>query len=138
MKEYDISDLGQFIGSRIKSVEFKPQVMGEIDSIFITLHDDSVLRLYDDGQSCCEHRYMEVQSDLQWFENAMFLDAKVVSVHSTDEDDYGFTEVHVLNIFTSVGVIVVVNYNSHNGYYGGFSMRAFHYMPGEKKEKDSV
>lgn len=36
----------------------------------------------------------------------------------------GGAESQFLMIRTSLGVFTVVNYNEHNGYYGGFALRA--------------
>lgn len=89
-----------------------------------TFTDGSRMSLFDDGQSCCETRYMTTDDDLAGFVGAVLLDAEVANapdVASSSEEEH---EVAFLKVKTSRGVFTVETHNEHNGYYGGFSIRA--------------
>ena len=93
------------------------------DALRIKFTDETGIYFYDDGQSCCEHRYMVCDDDLLSF-SAATLDAAELADAPEVEDEYGEVhEVQFLRVSTSKGVIVVSNHNEHNGYYGGFSIR---------------
>ncbi len=81
------------------------------------------MALYDDGQSCCEHRYMHSDDDLQHHVGATLQGANIKSAPNV-EDEYGEHEVAFLEVITSKGSFVVETHNEHNGYYGGFSICA--------------
>lgn len=95
----------------------------------ITLKDDTLslysgeekISFWDNGQSCCESRYMVCDDKLEEFVGATFLGAEVADGSETS-GGYDCHEVQFLRINTSKGDIVVSNHNEHNGYYGGFSL----------------
>ena len=93
------------------------------DELQFTFADGSKIGLYDDGQSCCEDRYMTTDDELKDFAGSVLLDAEVSEAPSI-EDEYGEHEVQFLNIKTSIGVFTMESHNEHNGYYGGFAIRA--------------
>ncbi|MDC6673798.1 hypothetical protein OEZ80_25875, partial [Leclercia adecarboxylata] len=79
------------------------------------------LVIRDDGQSCCESRYMSTDDDLSSFVGATFLGCEIEDgPHEADDPDH---ETQFLIVSTSLGKFTVVNHNEHNGYYGGFSIR---------------
>lgn len=86
--------------------------------------DSFGMYLYDDGQDCCETRYMSTDDNLTEFCNAKLLDIELK--HAPDqEDEYGDPiEIQFLDIKTDKGVFQVANYNNHNGYYSGFDLIA--------------
>jgi hypothetical protein len=84
--------------------------------------DGSRLTLKDDGQWCCERRYMQTDDDLPYYVGATFLGVEVRDGGST-EGEYGDThEIKFLVITTNRGTFSMANHNEHNGYYGGFSI----------------
>ena len=84
--------------------------------------DGTKVAIEDDGQSCCESRYMRTDDDIQPFVGAQFLGAEVRDApHEADDEDH---EVQFLVINTSQGSFTIANHNVHNGYYGGFALRA--------------
>lgn len=97
----------------------------EDDRLKFTFVDDSVMSLFDDGQSCCERRYMHTDDDLSHYVGATLQDAEVREGPS-ESGEYGDAKDSAfLIVTTSKGQFTVVNYNVHNGYYGGFAIRAF-------------
>lgn len=94
------------------------------DEVKITLEDGSVLTLHDDGQSCCETRYLTTDDDARGFLATHFLDVFRSDIEVTN-DEYGDPhEITFLRIQFGCGTLVVSAHNEHNGYYGGFSIRA--------------
>lgn len=97
--------------------------LGEDDILHFVFEDDAKLKLFDDGQSCCEHRYMHTDDDLDYFIGTKFLDAEIRSAPN-EPDEWGEHEVQFLIVSTSGGEFTMVTHNEHNGYYGGFLIRA--------------
>lgn len=93
------------------------------DELVFQFSDGTKLTLYDGGQSCCEHRYMTTDDQLYNFIGAYLLGMKIVS--AAEVPSYGDChEIQFLNISTSEGLIQMKSHNEHNGYYGGFCIRA--------------
>lgn len=86
--------------------------------------DGSKLTLFDDGQSCCEHRYMVCDDDLAKFVGRKLTDFELAD-GPTMEDCGEPHEVQFLKVYTSRGSFTVSNHNEHNGYYGGFWIVAY-------------
>ena len=87
--------------------------------------DGSALLIYDDGRSCCESRWMHTDDNLSDFVGAVFLGAEVRDGPEEEGGEYDeYKESQFLVISTSIGQFTVINYNEHNGYYGGFWMVA--------------
>ena len=108
------------IGRTIASVVLDPEGDGALK---LTFTDGSSLRLYDDGRSCCESRYLTCDDDLSAFTGDTLMGAEVSEVTSV-EGKWDVHEQAFLRVKTNRGVIVATTHNEHNGYYGGFSMRA--------------
>jgi hypothetical protein len=85
--------------------------------------DGSKLDVWDDGQSCCEHRYMATGDRLSDYVGAVLEGFEIKSA-PCEEDQYGEHEVQFMDVRTSKGVFQMANHNEHNGYYGGFYMKA--------------
>ena len=110
------------LNKEIKSLEIHSENWR--DSLNITFVDNSKLELYDDGQSCCEQRYMSTDDDLDYYIGSTLLGAEIKEGPYI-EDKYGeHHEQEFLIIKTSLGEFTIVNHNEHNGYYGGFSVKA--------------
>lgn len=98
--------------------------------LFVKLTDGRTLTIWDNGRSCCEHRYMVSDSQFDTFKGAKIIDIEIRD-GVTNEGGWETHETAFLNIRTSKGVIDAVTHNEHNGYYGGFSFAA------EVKEDDA-
>lgn len=92
-------------------------------ALVLTFEDDSKLTLSDEGQSCCEHRYLHCDDKLDEFIGGTFLGAEVKDAPSASSE-YGEHEICFLDVKTSKGVFQICAHNEHNGYYGGFLIRA--------------
>ena len=100
----------------------------EEEALLIRFTDDSALKLFDEGQQCCEQRYLRSDDDFRAVEGAQFLDAQVreaaESAFLVDTNNCGIHEVQFLVILTSLGELTISAHNEHNGYYGGFTLSA--------------
>jgi len=106
------------VGKRIKAIEV------DDDELRLAFEDGSRIKLFDDGQSCCERRYMTCDDDLSYYIGAQLLDAEIKDAPD-EEDEYGEVhEVQFLEVKTSKGSFTVASHNEHNGYYGGFWIKA--------------
>lgn len=109
------------VGKVIKDISLGENWRGA-SSLTILFEDGTGLVFLDDGQSCCENRYMSVDGDdLSEFVGAKYVEAFVRDAPDI-EDECGVHEVQFLEIRTSKGSITVSNHNEHNGYYGGFDI----------------
>jgi hypothetical protein len=71
----------------------------------------------------CETRWMHTDDDLSVFVGSHFISAEV---RDGPEKRSGWVDIEsqFLLITTDLGTATIVNYNEHNGYYGGFWMAA--------------
>lgn len=126
MKGGSATALFKMIGKTITGVEMKD------DELFISFGSHGTLKLSDEGQSCCEHRYMTTDDKLEEYVGAALLNIEVKDVpipilerKSYDDDDYSIDEhdIQFVEISTTKGPLVLVTHNEHNGYYGGFDVQ---------------
>lgn len=91
------------------------------DTLILKFSDGTGIKLWDDGQSCCESRYMRTDDDLKHVVGGTFTGAELRDAPN-EEDEYGEHQVQFLVVNTSKGSFTVANHNEHNGYYGGFGV----------------
>jgi hypothetical protein len=104
------------IGKRIVALELSEEKLS------IALSDGSRVELFDDGQSCCESRYMRTDDSLSDFVGAELRGAEVREAANLAHE-WGDHEVQFLLVQTDKGDLTISAHNEHNGYYGGFSIR---------------
>jgi hypothetical protein len=94
------------------------------DALHFVFADGFKMRLADEGQSCCESRYMRTDDDLAYHVGATLVSAEVREA-PTITGQYGDPhEVAFLVVTTSKGAFTMSTHNEHNGYYGGFWIQA--------------
>lgn len=104
-----------FIGKEITGI-------AESDNVLvIDFSDNTYLRIYDNGQDCCEWRYMTCDDDFSSLYGQR-LDRVVEKNVDIRDGDGDVHEVTFLEIGTNFGFITVEFHNEHNGYYGGFNI----------------
>lgn len=92
------------------------------DDVRITFADGVTVRIWDNGRSCCENRYMTCDDSLSDL-NGKTLAEINVKPGSETRDDYAEHEIAFLEIKTTDGTSVsFTTHNEHNGYYGGFGL----------------
>ena len=116
-----IDPFKESLGKEIQSV-----ALMDGEQLRFTFTDGSSVGIQDEGQSCCESRYMvSNDDDLSGFKGSKLLGAELVAAAdyaSIDEDEVH--EVQFLNIITSAGTFQLASHNEHSGYYGGFDVLA--------------
>ena len=91
----------------------------------LTFEDGSRVFIMDNGQSCCESRYMSTDDDLSSMAGETLVSIEERQMAGSDDDDSGGRhDERALIITTDRAAYTIVNHNEHNGYYGGFSLEA--------------
>lgn len=79
----------------------------------LTFSDSVQVVIRDDGQSCCERRYMSTDDDLKSLVGATLqrIESKLGPKH---DEDYDVHETCFVEIGTDKGFVTLVNHNEHN------------------------
>jgi hypothetical protein len=117
---------GEYIAASVGKQIIKCELVKEYehDGLLLGFADGTGIELWDDGQSCCEDRYMHTDDALTEFVGTTFLGAEEREAPDVDDDTYGVHEVAFLVVKTSLGDFTIETHNEHNGYYGGFYLIA--------------
>lgn len=122
--EKTIETLREALDQPIENIELK-------DETLRIILGDKVLVIQDDGQSCCESRYMTTDDDLGYYAGSTLIDVGVAD-GPCGAGEYGDPhDQQFLNIKTSKGTFTMVTHVEHNGYYGGFWLKARFEAAGE-------
>ena len=111
-----------YYGRKIESAKL------EGDAIFLTFSDGVTIKIWDDGQSCCEIRYTTCDDDINSLAGGELRDISVSdglvsnSNKENDDNDWDSHEIAFLKIQTDKIAITAATHNNHNGYYGGFAL----------------
>lgn len=112
-------------GSKHSSQEYHGRTIKDawIDDnrLSIEFKDGTTIQVYDQGQSCCESRYMTTDDDVKDLIGTK-LKGIMIKDAPSQETDYGDHEVQFLEIQTNKNSVTFSNHNEHNGYYGGFGL----------------
>lgn len=109
------ADVSRYYGKVIKAIWIEDDILN------IDFEDDVKIQIKDDGQSCCEHRYMVCDDRLDSLVGHKLTGIEIKDAETVD-DDYEVHEQQFLEIRTDDGFVTVANHNEHNGYYGGFAI----------------
>ena len=88
----------------------------------LSFSDGSGAVLWDDGQSCCESRYITCDDDLSKLVGG---ELRRIEAKRSEEksDEYGDPhEMVFIEIGTDECFVTICTHNEHNGYYGGFGL----------------
>ena len=98
------------------------------ERLLLTFENGYRLALLDDGQSCCESRYMTTDDTLSDYVGADFVEVELRDAPSKG-GEYEEHDIQFLVIKTSRGSFTIETHNQHNGYYGGFAIVAEEVTP---------
>lgn len=91
--------------------------------LVLTFESGYKLDIFDNGQSCCESRYMTCDDDVSRLVGGKLTDVVEKDSTSTEDGDWGnVNEIMFVEVKTDQDSIVLQTHNEHNGYYGGFSL----------------
>jgi hypothetical protein len=110
--EYDPND---FLGKTIIRAELIN------DRIELDFSDGTQIDVWDDGQSCCENRYITTDDDLKTLVGHEL--TRIVAKDGPSKgEDWDIHETCFVEIGTEASFVTLVTHNEHNGYYGGFAL----------------
>jgi len=144
MSQLGMGVMINMLGGNSDTVDAIQAIMGkelseiklENDELLLSAVDGTKIKIWDDGQSCCESRYMRTDDNLSDYIGGTF-DAIEIKQAPTIEGEYGDChEVQFLEIRTSKGCITFASHNEHNGYYGGFYIKAELLTSNQPSEKE--
>lgn len=93
------------------------------DELLLVFESGLRLALFDEGQSCCESRYMRTDDALDSIDGHTLVGIEVADGPETELAGE-VQEVQFLRVTTDRGLMTISSHNDHNGYYGGISIRA--------------
>ena len=114
-----VESIQKAVGKTISAVGMQDDVL------WFEFEGGGRLDIRDNGQSCCESRYMTCGDldNADYYKGATFVSAETRD--APDGPGNGEEhEVQFLLVSTSKGVITAETHVEHNGYYGGFAMVA--------------
>ena len=108
------------VGKKIMDVRLQNDVL------FMSFGSQGSLYITDEGQSCCENRYITTDDKLEDYVggNLLNIEIKPVPIPTLADDSDECHDIEFVEISTTKGSFVLVTHNEHNGYYGGFSIQA--------------
>ena len=101
--------------------EIVAATLSDDDELFLTFADGVRIQIRDNGQSCCEHRYIQTDDDVKTLVGNRLMSISIKNAPN-EENEYGEHEVQFLEVQTSGGLVTFAAHNEHNGYYGGFAL----------------
>lgn len=105
----------KYYGRKIKDADFGNNQMT------LEFEDGVKIHITDQGQSCCEHRYMTCDDDVKSLVGQKLKHIIVKDTADTGEDGSSH-EICFLEIQGDKSSITFATHNEHNGYYGGFGL----------------
>jgi hypothetical protein len=112
----------EYVGKKIVAATFDKD---DDDDLRLTFEGGPSIRLSDDGQSCCENRYLHSDDNVSTLIGQTFLaiDVRDAPDIVNDSDNCDVHEVQFVDIKTKNGVVFTLSaHNEHNGYYGGIAL----------------
>lgn len=91
------------------------------DALVLSFEDGTGMALLDDGQSCCESRYITCDDDLRKIIGGVLIRIEEKDTENTEGEDGAHEQVFI-EVATSECFVTVCTHNEHNGYYGGFGL----------------
>jgi hypothetical protein len=116
--------LNEARGKTISSIEILDTDPDYETFLKIEFTDHSIMIITDEGQSCCESRFMTTDDNLNDFIGAVLLNIESKPGGDTEDENGDWQDIEFLEITTNNGFFQIVNHNEHNGFYGGFCMSA--------------
>lgn len=93
--------------------------------VSITLENGWTLILADDYQQCCEKRYITTDDNISDMVGGVLSGVVIKDAPPLVNEDIDVHEIRFLEVSTTnKGVFTFASHNEHNGYYGGFDIKA--------------
>jgi hypothetical protein len=106
----------KYYGIEIKRAEI------DEDRLKIEFADGVIIHLWDNGQTCCESRYISCDDDVDDLIGGKL--AKIETKESVERADFDgeLHEMIFVEVATDKASITLCTHNVHNGQYGGFAL----------------
>lgn len=125
-----VSDKAQFIGRTISSVSVEEK------RVVVGFTDGAGFVLKDEGQSCCEYRYLTTDDDPNALVGLTFRDIVEKPGECKEEEGGECHDTMFVDIVADGAWITLCTHNEHNGWYGGFSIELTPLSPGEQPPEE--
>lgn len=102
------------------------------DKFNIEFEDGIKIQISDEGQSCCESRYLTCDDNLNELVGQKLVRIEVKEA-TEREHEWATHEICFLEIQGDKSSITFATHNEHNGYYGGFGLSIDEVDTGEGK-----
>lgn len=125
----ELDGIDRHYGKKIVSAKItthEEPYFGPADALELEFGDGSIIHIFDNGQACCEKRFMKTDDDVSSLVGNTLLEINSKPGPTQDLSDENYEELHetcFIDVLTSGGFITITNHNEHNGYYGGFILR---------------
>lgn len=106
----------EYYGQKITAAEMKDE------RLRLTLESGKQIEIWDNGQDCCESRYMRTDDDITSLVGNTLTRIESKDGSKSDNTEDEVHEICFIEIETDKGFITLSNHNEHNGYYGGFCL----------------
>lgn len=103
----------KYYGKKIANANFTD------NEFIIRFEDGTKIKIFDGGQSCCEHRYMTCDDNTHSLKGKILVAIEEKCVENSDSESESH-DIVFLDIKTNDNVVQFATHNEHNGYYGGF------------------
>lgn len=103
----------KYYGKKITGAQF-------INDSLILFFADCIIEISDDGQSCCEERYLRTDDDPQDLVGKTLTSIKLKETKS--DSDWGVHEITFMEVQAEDACVTFSSHNEHNGYYGGICL----------------
>ena len=114
---YELKSLGVFYHCKI--IQHKL----DNEALTLTFEDGKWITVSDEGQHCCEERYITCDDNLDAIIGSYLVRVEHKGVGDFDKDpERDYHETAFIEVMTSNGAITLCTHNIHNGYYGGFHL----------------
>lgn len=110
------------MGKTISALALDPDE-GDGGALIMRFTDGTGIKVWDDGRSCYEERYMHTDDDLPAFVGATLVEMELREAPDLEDECGCPHEVQFVLVNTSLGTFTMETHNIHNGYYGGFVIR---------------
>jgi len=109
-------DPKDYYGKKIETAEFNG------DAITLVFTDGIKIKITDEGQTCCENRYMTCDDEPKDLEGGSLVSIRINKIEEKGNEYGDPHEIAFLVIETEKTAITFCTHNEHNGYYGGFAL----------------
>jgi hypothetical protein len=108
----------EYLGHKI----VEAQLDSEYDRFILKFENGKRIAIVDDGQCCCEHRYVSTDDDVSALIGGTLVRIEARDGPSVDGNTDDCHETCFVEVATDQAHVTLVNHNEHNGYYGGFAL----------------